>query len=292
MSNITSIANALDFIEGHLKEEITIADIADAVYYSLFHFCRMFNKITHHTPYDYLMQRRVSEAARELVETRKKIIEIAFDYQFNSPETFGRAFKRMFGMLPSQWRKQGTLPTRLMMPRLTRAHLEHLNSGDALKPVLETKDALHVAGLMTVVKDDESVIATLWEMLTQELDRLDLTQEAGKAYGLIWYPTEWETRGILYLAAREMPFPDDLPSALVKKTLPPATYARFLHNGPRGTRHLTLDYIYHTWLPKSGHRLTAPLELESPGDISLNDPNPAQWEIWLPVEARETTLLP
>jgi AraC family transcriptional regulator len=100
---ITSIFNAIEFVETNLTEEMTIADMADAVFYSLYHFCRMFNGIVHHTPYDYLMRRRLSKSARELIETDKKIIEIAFDYQFNSPETYARAFKRMFDMQPSQW---------------------------------------------------------------------------------------------------------------------------------------------------------------------------------------------
>lgn len=84
------ISQAVDFIEDNLKEAIAVADVADAVSYSLYHFCRTFNQATHHTPYDYLMRRRLSLAAQELLQTDKKIIEIALDYQFNSPETFSR----------------------------------------------------------------------------------------------------------------------------------------------------------------------------------------------------------
>ncbi len=137
--NVVSIARAIEYIEQNLREAITMAQIAEAACYSLYHFCRMFNSITHYTPYEYLMRRRLSEAARDLVDTDKKIIEIAFDYEFNSPETFTRAFKRMFGVQPRQWRKQGRIPPRLLMPPLTEDYLRHLNQDEALKPVIVKK---------------------------------------------------------------------------------------------------------------------------------------------------------
>jgi AraC family transcriptional regulator len=123
MSQIASICWAIDFVEAHLKEEITVADMADSAGYSLYHFCRTFNGLVHHTPYDYLMRRRLSESARELIRTDKRIIDIAFDYRFNSPETYSRAFKRMFGLQPSQWKEQGRLvPDVTIDSRTSGAH--------------------------------------------------------------------------------------------------------------------------------------------------------------------------
>ena len=104
MSQLTAICRALDFVEEHLSQEITVADMGAAACYSPYHFSRTFNRVVHHTPYDYLMRRRLSESARQLLETDKKIIDIALEYGFNNPETYSRAFKRMFGVQPSQWR--------------------------------------------------------------------------------------------------------------------------------------------------------------------------------------------
>ncbi len=41
------MAQAIDFIEAHLQEDITVSDIAAAVSYSIYHFCRTFNQVTH-----------------------------------------------------------------------------------------------------------------------------------------------------------------------------------------------------------------------------------------------------
>ena len=98
---------AVAFIEDNLKGDIAVSDMAEAVSYSLYHFCRLFNRVIHHTPYDYLMRRRLSESALELLTTEASITDVAYAYGFNRPETYSRAFKRVLGMQPYQWKRQG-----------------------------------------------------------------------------------------------------------------------------------------------------------------------------------------
>jgi AraC family transcriptional regulator len=283
-ANIVSISRAIDFIEQNLREEIVLADVAEAAFYSLFHFCRMFNSIVHHTPYDYLMRRRLSESARELIYTKKKIIEIAFEYQFNSPETYTRAFKRMFSMQPSQWRKRGTLPVRSLMPCLTKEYLVHLNQDDALKPVVETRDEIHLAGLMTLVPpNNDDVLRQVWEYVA---DLVPHPVSSVSHYGVFWYPEGWEHSGFLYMAAIEAPKLKSIPQAWVFKTLPFGEYVCFQHVGGWKTREFTQNYVYHTWFPKSGNTLPWPMEIETYGTSppSFHDDS-KPWEFWLPVLA-------
>ncbi len=280
MSQIASICRALDFVEAHLKEEITVADMADAAGYSLYHFCRMFNSLVHHTPYDYLMRRRLSESARDLVESDKRIIDIAFDYRFNSPETYSRAFKRMFGTQPSQWKELGWLDERFLMSRLTREHLEHVNAGEYLRPVLEGRDAFRAAGVMTLVEDGGETISRLWEILARELEGI----EGAEYYGITWYPVSWEKSGFFYMAGVEVTAMDSANPALVVKAIPPLKCARFIHRGSRGDLQLTLDYIYQTWLPKSGERLAYPLEIEYYGQDMSAAWRDAELEVYIPIE--------
>ena len=78
------ILKSVQYIEENLKEEISVLDMANSVYYSLYHFIRLFQSVSGFSPKTYLQQRRLSEAIKELKNTDKKIIEIAYDYQFNS----------------------------------------------------------------------------------------------------------------------------------------------------------------------------------------------------------------
>jgi AraC family transcriptional regulator len=254
MLNTTLMAQAIDFIEDHLRDDITVGDIARAVSLSVYYFCRSFNQATHHTPYDYLMRRRIAEAARDLLQTDRKIIEITFDYQFNNPETFTRAFKRVFALQPNQWRKQGCCDRRLIMPRLTLAHLQHLAQGPYLQPVLIERAELRLTGLMTLVQNDPAVIDTLWEWFARSIgSRGDLVER--DRYGILQYAAENEPAGYFYLLG--VPVDDDTPLAAtwVTKTLPARPCARFIHKGTRLDLQLTLDYIYYTWLPQANHQL-------------------------------------
>jgi AraC family transcriptional regulator len=259
MTQILPVYRAIQFIEKNLTADIAVADIAEAASFSVYHFCRVFAQVVHHSPYDYLMRRRLSEAARELVETDKKITDIGFDYQFNSPETFSRAFKRMFDVQPSRWKKQNCLGSYCLLPAFSLEYLEHINQGDYLKPVFAQKDTLHLAGLMTLDQDDSlEAVNELWDMLRTIQESSSLEE---KYYGVVWYP-EGKQNSFFYMAAIETKSSDVVRPGLVTKTIPASTYARFIHKGPWAARRLTLDYIYQTWLPQSGQRLGGLPEVE------------------------------
>jgi len=283
MPDITQICRAVDFIEANLKRPVTVADIAEEACYSLYHFCRTFNALTHHTPYDYLMRRRLSESALALIQTDKKIIDIAFDYQFNNHETYSRAFKRMFACQPSQVRKLGHVDRRSLMHRLTPAHLRQIGKGPYLRPVLEERASFQVAGIMSLIRTPAAT-QELWDLLRQELKRGGPALNPNSTYGIIFYPKNWDNLGYLYVAATETQTPSIENAALVIKTIPALTYAKFIHKGTTQELSLTLDYIYHTWLPKSGNTLSCPLIIERyRQDIIQRDRRDAERDIYIPI---------
>ncbi len=262
MADLARIARAIDFIESRLCEPVTVEEMAESVSYSRYHFCRTFNQATHHPPYDYLMRRRLAEAARALRQSEAKIIDIALDYQFNHPETFSRAFRRLFGMQPNQWRKLDSIDPRWLMPRLTPAHLEHLSQGAFLWPVSVERDAFQIAGVMALVKEDRTVISELWDWLRVELEKNVKASESRNGYGISWYPDDWERRGFLYMAGVEWNGQARAPAAWARKPMPARKYARFIHKGSRQQLPLTLDYVYHTWLPQSRQNISYAFMLE------------------------------
>ena len=265
MPHVTPIDRAIDLTEGNLMAAVTVADMAAAAGYSLFHVIRAFNQATHHTPYDDLMRRRLSEAAQTLLRTDRRIIDVAFDYQFNSPETFSRAFRRMFGTQPSQLRRQGRVDPRHLMPRLTPAHLQNLRHGNGLTPTLVDLPPLRLTGLMTHIRDDLDAIPPLWALLEGELSGQQPVVPLPGHYGVTFYPDGWQIGGCLYLAAVDLQEADLAATACVTKAFPALTCARFAHAGPISDLALTYDYVYSTWLPKSEHIHAHPFVLEDYG---------------------------
>ena len=78
---------------------------------------------------------------------------------------------------------------------------------------------------------------------------------------------------------------DVIPPALVGKTIQPLKYAKFIHKGPSKDVGMTLDYVYQTWLPKSGNSTAAPFQIEFYGERykGPDDPN-SESEILIPID--------
>ena len=265
MPDLASISKAIDFVEENLREPVTVAAMATSAGYSLYYFCRVFNQVTHHTPYDYLIRRRLSESARTLLDTEQKIIDIALNYQFSGPETFSRAFRRMFDTQPSQMRKAGFVDGHRLMPRLTLAYLEHIQGRMATKPELVEWEPARLAGLMTLVRDVQADRDRLWSLLDRELGLLACDVRFRSFYGMAHFPPGWQSDGFPYLAAVRIEDAGLEATSLVYKTLPRLNLAKFGHCGGWTALPLSLDYIFHTWLPKTRTRPSHPWVIEDYG---------------------------
>ena len=93
------------FVGAHMEEEITLEKISRAVCYSEEHVCRFFKRRTGENLFDYIRNQRLLRAAGQLREKGGKIVNVAFDYGFNSHEVFTRAFSRYFGISPKKFRQ-------------------------------------------------------------------------------------------------------------------------------------------------------------------------------------------
>lgn len=107
MSNNTVVKKTVDYIETHMDEELSLDKIADALHYSKFYLARIFAQETGSTVYKYIQGRRLTLAARKLVETRQPIVEIAYEAQYDSQQAFTLAFKRVYECTPKIYRQNG-----------------------------------------------------------------------------------------------------------------------------------------------------------------------------------------
>ena len=104
MEWLTCIRKAIDYMENHLEENITAQDVAKQVYMSSFFLQKGFSLMTGYGLSEYIRNRRLYKAAVDLQKTEDKIIDIAFRYCYETPESFTKAFSRFHGVSPSQVR--------------------------------------------------------------------------------------------------------------------------------------------------------------------------------------------
>jgi AraC family transcriptional regulator len=94
-----------EFIEEHLGQALTVADIAGSVGLSQFHFARAFKLATHLTPHRYLTERRVERAKRLLAESDLPLVEVGTRAGFKSQSHFTTLFRRFTSATPKAWRE-------------------------------------------------------------------------------------------------------------------------------------------------------------------------------------------
>lgn len=107
MQNFETISNAISFIENNIYEQISVLDVAKSVSYSYYHFHRFFYSVMNETVGNYIRSRKLTQAASDLIHTKRNIIAISLSLGFKTPESFTRSFKKRFSMTPSDYRKQG-----------------------------------------------------------------------------------------------------------------------------------------------------------------------------------------
>ena len=101
MEWLTCIKSSINYIEEHIKENISIEDIAANAYVSSYYLQVGFQIFTGYSVGEYIRNRKLYLAAIALLNNQK-IIDVALDYGYETPESFSKAFKRFHGFNPSQ----------------------------------------------------------------------------------------------------------------------------------------------------------------------------------------------
>lgn len=99
------IYDAKNFIDNCFLENIDIEQIAIESKLSQYHFIRLFKTIFNITPYQYILQKRLDFARRQLLEG-KSIIDVTYRTNFSNPANFSKAFKNQFGQSPKNMLNQ------------------------------------------------------------------------------------------------------------------------------------------------------------------------------------------
>lgn len=148
--NIEAVHRMQDCIDTHLKERITLRMLAEAAGYSPWHAAKMFKELTGKTPFEYIRTMRLSRAAVRLREEEIKVIDVAFDFLFDSHEGFTRAFSKHFGITPKNYSLHKPL-MRFFIPEDVREKYFCLGKGEGMKK----EDSIPNTIFVQVVKRQE-----------------------------------------------------------------------------------------------------------------------------------------
>lgn len=101
----TATRMVCDFIEAHLRTQITLEDLAALVHLSPFHFARCFKATLGLAPHQYVIARRVELAKQLLLTSTLTVVEIAWSVGYENISHFRRVFTLHTGVTPGVIRR-------------------------------------------------------------------------------------------------------------------------------------------------------------------------------------------
>jgi AraC family transcriptional regulator, transcriptional activator of pobA len=103
----TLLAEVFGFIEERYHEPISLRDVARAVSLSRGHLTTVVRRKTGRTVQEWIVERRMAQARRLLIETDLPVEEVGRRVGYGDPTYFVRSFKRAHGTTPLGWRRAG-----------------------------------------------------------------------------------------------------------------------------------------------------------------------------------------
>jgi AraC family transcriptional regulator len=106
------LKRAMDYVEAHLADPVSLADLASATGLTRMHFAAQFRAATGLRPHEYLLRRRVERAQEMFAGGAVSVVDVALSVGFQTQSHFTTVFKRFTGHTPHAWHKAqvGTEP--------------------------------------------------------------------------------------------------------------------------------------------------------------------------------------
>lgn len=292
MEWLVCLRSAIDFMEKHMLEPVGPEDVAKAVNLSPFYLQKGFQIITGYSLSEYIRCRRLYLAALDLLAGNEKVIDIAYKYCYQTPESFTKAFIRFHGFSPSQARRERMA----IQPFLPLKIKISIQGGKNVDFTVEKMEGFRLIGFKKEIPYDKGyeMCPQFWNELNQnflaalcrgkkpetELEKAICECSIGMFGACMSH--EGEINAFTYLVAG----PYDgrpVPEGLEVVEIPAAEWAKFRAVGPMPGALQTLNtQIFQEWLPgNQEYELAFPVNLEyySAGEMG------SEYEsgIWLPV---------
>lgn len=108
-NNAALIKKAIDYMDCHFYENITLNDIANYVHLSRIYFRTIFVAATGITPYKYIRNKRLANAKMLILTTDKSFSQIATECGFSTQSYMNSVFRNEFSVTPKQFRETSSL---------------------------------------------------------------------------------------------------------------------------------------------------------------------------------------
>ena len=280
-----ALRTAISYIEAHLLEDITAEDVAAAVHISSFYFQKGFSLMSGCTIGEYIRNRRLYLAGLDLIAGEEKVVDLALQYGYETPESFTKAFRRFHGISPAAVRQT----RRGIRPFLPLKISVSVKGGNEMDYTIEEMDAFRIIGVHRRFRFESAyrAIPAFWDTFSaNDMGRVCALLGGRCNVGKYGVCIDDGTEDFEYwIAGDDLGAP--LPEELSVREIPAQTWAKFTCIGPLpGALQSVNTQIFNEWLPGNPDWEIAAgfnIELYDIGDTSAADYHS---EIWIPVKRR------
>jgi len=298
VKDIEKVQTAVAYIERNLSKDITLKELGNLTNYSAYHFHRMFQAVVGDPIGVYIRKRRIAKSKDDLINTDKKVIEIALNRNFKSQDTFTRAFKKLYGVTPGEF-KRSKSRTEMDMPTLSDSEAEKL-----FQPRIVYKEEFAVVGIQTLVSFNDIDLS----FQNSSAGRIQKMQNDFFSKQIFDIPHRinpqlFITGGIgcgdygLTMACAEVENIDQIPPGMVGRMIPSNTYAVFTFKGNTSPEKIgppelapMYSYAYDVWLKDSDYQVIDSFSFEL-WDMSSASEKYCKAELYIPIKLRGETAL-
>lgn len=291
MNYLKALERAILYIEKHLGEDIKVEEAASAAGYSYYHFTRQFNALLGESVGSYIRKRRLASAAKELLYTDKRIIDIALDWGFVSAEGFSRAFKAVYLVSPATYRRNRMDLFIGSKPRLDSYHFAHITRNITPHPTIVELPDIKTAGLRGTTTLNDNVLPKLWHDFNRIAHQIPNRLQDGRGFGICEASQEgcdiYALNGDMLFSevvAVEVDCFDHLPAPFVPKIIKAGRYAVFTHTGSLSQLKDSFSYIWGTWFLVTDEKVDTREDFELYDNRFLGyDNQESQIDLYIPI---------
>jgi len=269
---------AIWYIESHLSGDLSLDAIADAVGVSRFHLSRAFSVTSGCGLASYVRARRLSVAARSLLDGAPDILTVALDTGYGSHEAFTRAFRQQFGLTPDELRARGHAGGLDLQEPMS---MNDKTATAIASPRIVRSDALLIFGLGQRYHRTNAGMPSQWDRFIPYLGSIP-GQIDNVAYGVICNTDD--AGSIDYICGVQVrEFPPQ-PAEFTRLRIPAQTYAVFDHHEHVSKVNATWQEIWNHALSNAGHEATDGPAFERYGPTFDPRTGLGGFEIWVPIK--------
>jgi AraC family transcriptional regulator len=245
----------LEYIDSHLEDDLTIDCLSNVAAFSKYHFHRQFSELLGISVYKYVQLTRLKSASYQLAfRNQMLIVEIALASGYENHESFSRAFKKIIGQTPSEFRDRPQWNSwHLIYKPLSDVRIEHMkpdNQPEHVKVIMfkETKVAV------LEHRGDPNQIGNSVRKFIEWRKQNHLSPQLSSTFNILYEnPSETSPENFrLDLCASTERNVTDNSFGVVEKTIPGGRCAVLRYIGDDANLGESITYLYSNWLPLSG----------------------------------------